>query len=115
MKSMDDASSYQETSSYRQLSIESASLALGILLLVNDRAQIEQVIALILRRPDIVLDILQPMVSLIGTPQIPPFDPNALPPTKEELVAIVEPILKEGTRLASYARIFDLYLLKDPL
>lgn len=96
------------------LSLESASLALAILLLSNDKNRQGQLIALALRQPDIIRDLVQPLLSAVGNFQLPMPTDNVIPSTKEELITIVEPILKEGTKLASFARLFDLYLLRNP-
>ena len=97
------------------LSIESASLALAILLLANDKVRLTQLTDLAQRRPDILREVVKPLMGSFSAFEVPVFDENVILATKEELIEIVRPVLEDGTRLASFARIFDLYMLRNPV
>lgn len=55
-----------------------------------------------------------PFLSSFGVFELPRLDNNVTLATKEELIEVIKPILKDGSKLASFARIFDLYMLRNP-
>src|SRR5947209_3012887 len=95
------------------ISLDTASLAFAMLLVGNDKALMERLLKLALRGPDIIKAGVVLLSEHYGGNMelLMQGEPNA-PATKEELIEIVKPVLESGTKLASFAQIFDLYLLR---
>lgn len=96
------------------ISIETASLAFAILLAGNNKDLLGRLFKLALRGPDIIQFAATLLLGYYGvnTELLMQGEPDT-PATKDELVEVVRPVLKEGTRLVSFAQVFDLYLLRS--
>lgn len=92
--------------------IDAASLAFALLLLGNNKGQLERLTKLALRGPDFIKELITPFIEQHGekVDLIMQGEP-ATPASKEEIIEAIKPVLKEGTRIASFVQLIDLYIL----
>ena len=94
------------------ISISTASLAFALFLLRTDNERIARLNNLAIRNPDLIKALMIVFPGHDGGNAVPQMHGGLLTPAfKEEFIEIVRPVLEEGAKLASFARIFDLYLL----
>lgn len=96
----------------RHLSLDSASLAFAFILFGTNKERLESVTKLALRGPDLIKSLMAMFIMHLGeNPDDLLQGEPTTPASKEELIALTKPVLEEGARLASFAQLFDFYLL----
>ena len=96
----------------KQISLDTASLAFAILIAGSSNEQLERIARLALRGPDLIKFVMAALLTHLGAnADVLMQGQPTTPASKEELIELTKPILQEGARLASFAQLFDLYLL----
>jgi hypothetical protein len=95
------------------ISVESAAFLFALASAGLNQSVKDQVIKLALRGPDVIKDPLKNWLISLGV------NPDGLgvdlstPATKEEVKALMQPLLKDATELASLGQIVDTYIFTD--
>lgn len=96
----------------KQISLDTASLTFALLLAGTSSERFERIAKLALRGPDLIKFGMTALLTHVGAnAQVLMQGQPTTPASREELIEITKPILQEGARLASFAQLFDLYLL----